>query len=653
MKRIGLLMLLLGLGMVCYAQVKLPRIFGDTMVLQREKPIALWGWASPKEKIKVTFHNQRKTAVADKSGKWKLTLDAERAGGPFELTISAKNSILLKNILVGEVWVCSGQSNMEWLLKLSEDADGAISNANYPTIRHIKIPTVVASTPQADVASGEWKVCSPQTAADFTAVGYYFAKKLTDELNVPVGLINTSWGGTHVETWTSREAFEGSDEFKRMIASQPAGNVETLAKKRKDDLLARVQTIQKNLNESTEEIVRWKLSDYNDTHWAEMEVPGIWESQSLADVDGVIWFRKTVNLNADEAGVAASLELAMIDDSDETYVNGVKVGGMEGKYNVPRVYAIPPSVLKSGANVISVRVTDTGGGGGIYGNPNQVKLTLPTRIISLTGTWKLRIEKLASLGGVGPNDYPTLLFNSMINPIIPYTMQGVIWYQGESNAPRAFQYRKAFPLMITDWRKHWGQGDFPFYFVQLSSFNQNNGNSNAGSTWAELREAQRMTLTLPQTGMAVTTDIGDSKDIHPRNKKDVGGRLASIALRNVYGKEVIDQGPRYKSFSIQASQVSVEFSSAGKQLTTADKYGYLRGFEIAGADKKFYPARAFIKGDKVVVSSEHVIKPAAVRYCWMDDALEGNLFNEAGLPAEPFRTDAWPGVTDAKRFFEN
>lgn len=652
MKRIGLLMLLLGLGMACYSQVKLPRIFGDSMVLQREKPIAVWGWASPKEKIKVTFHTQTKTVVADKSGKWKLSLDVEKAGGPYELVIIGKNTITLKNILVGEVWICSGQSNMEWPLKVTENPEGAISNANYPTIRHIKIPNVVASTPNDDIPSGEWKVCSPQTAGDFTAVGYYFAKKLTDELNVPVGLINTSWGGTHVETWTSREAFEGSDEFKKMIASMPAGNVEALNKKRKDELGSRVQAVQKNLTESPEEIARWKSPDYRDGHWAEMQVPGLWELQSLADVDGVIWFRKTVNLNADEAGAVASLELAMIDDSDETYINGVQVGGMEGKYNVPRVYAIPPSVLKSGSNVISVRVTDTGGGGGIYGSPDQVKLTLPTRVILLTGNWKLRIEKLASMGGVGPNDYPTLLFNSMINPIIPFTMQGVIWYQGESNASRAFQYRKAFPLMITDWRKRWGR-DFPFYFVQLASFNNNNGTSNSGSSWAELREAQSMTLALPQTGMVVTTDIGDSSDIHPRNKKDVGGRLASIALNTVYGKQTVYRGPNYKSFSVQGSQAIVEFSNVGKKLTTPDKYGYLRGFEIAGDDKKFYPAQAFIRGDKVIVSSEHVTKPAAVRYCWMDDALEANLFNDAGLPAESFRTDNWPGVTDTKRFPEN
>lgn len=651
MKRIAWLLLLLCTGILSYGQVRLPRIFGDNMVLQREKPIAVWGWASPKEKIKVRFHNQEKTTVADKSGKWKLSLDVEKAGGPYELTVTGKNSVSVKNVLVGEVWICSGQSNMEWPLKATERAEEAIASAGYPAIRQIKIPNVVASVPNDDIASGEWKICSPQTAADFTAVGYYFAKRLSEELNVPVGLINTSWGGTHVETWTSREAFEGSDAFRDMIASMPAADVDVLNKKRKDELTARVQAVQKNLDEPAEEVAQWKSPGYNDAHWTEMQLPALWETQSLADVDGVIWFRKTVMLPANEAGHPATLELAMIDDSDETYVNGVKVGGLEAQYNTPRIYSIPASILRSGPNVIAVRVTDTGGGGGMHGSPGRVKLTLSGREVSLAGNWKFRIEKLAGLGGVGPNDYPTLLYNAMISPIIPFTIQGALWYQGESNAGRAFQYRKAFPLMITDWRKRWGLGDFPFYFVQLSSFNQNNGTSNAGSEWAELREAQSLTLALPNTGMAVTTDIGDSNDIHPRNKRDVGNRLAAIALGNAYGKQMVFRGPVYKSFSVTGAEARVEFSNSGR-LTTPDKYGYLRGFEVAGEDKKFFPAKAFIQGDRVMVYSEQVSKPVAVRYCWMDDALEGNLFNDAGFPAEPFRTDNWPGITESKTFMD-
>lgn len=647
MKRLFFLSLFFSFAAALNAQVKLPHIFGNNMVLQRNKPIAVWGWANAKEKIRVQFHDQQKTAVADKNGKWKVSLDSEKAGGPYQLVVSGKNSITLKNILVGEVWVCSGQSNMEWPLRATDHAEQEIAQADYPNIRHIKIPNVVASTPNDDISSGEWEICSPQTVSNFTAIGYYFAKKLAGDMNVPVGLINATWGGTHVETWTSREAFEGSDEFKAMIASLPAANVEELNKKRKEELMRNVEAVQKNLNEPMEEITKWKLPDYNDAHWAEMSVPALWETQSLAGVDGVIWFRKTFILKPDEAGLAATLELAMIDDSDETYVNGVKVGGLQAEYNTPRVYAIPPALLKAGNNIISVRITDTGGGGGIYGNPEHVKLVLPNRTESLVGKWKLRIEKLLHTGGIGPNDYPTLLFNAMINPIIPYSFQGVIWYQGESNAGRAYQYRKAFPLMITDWRKRWGQGEFPFYFVQLSSFNANNGTSNAGSTWAELREAQAKTLSLPKTGMAVTTDIGESNDIHPRNKKDVGYRLAAIALNDTYGRKIVSGGPSYASLTISGAQAVVTFSNGGSELTTPDKYGYLRGFEIAGGDKKFYPAQAFIKNGQVVVQHEQVTKPVAVRYNWADDAMEGNLFNKEGLPAEPFRTDEWKGVTES------
>jgi sialate O-acetylesterase len=363
-----------------------------------------------------------------------------------------------------------------------------------------------------------------------------------------------------------------------------------------------------------------------------------------------MWLRKTFSLSAAEAGKSAELHLAMIDDSDETYVNGVKVGGLTAQYNTPRIYAIKEGLLKAGKNVIAVRVTDTGGGGGIYGQPENVKFTIGDRTELLTGTWKLRVENMASSGAIGPNDFPTLLFNAMLNPLIPYTIQGAIWYQGESNAGRAFQYRKAFPLMITDWRKHWALGDFPFYFVQLASFNAGNGNGNAGSAWAELREAQAKTLSLPRTGMAVTTDIGEANDIHPRNKQDVGYRLAAVALKDAYGMNLVSRGPTFDLLTVRNAEAVITFKNTGSGLMTPDKYGYLRGFEIAGSDQKFFPARAFIKDGQVVVSSDAVANPVAVRYNWMDDALESNLFNREGFPAEPFRTDEWKGVTEGAKF---
>lgn len=650
MKKFILLVALCALTNVLSAQIKLPHIFGDNMVLQREKPIAVWGWAKAKEKVTIKFHDQTKTTVADKAGKWSVKLDAEKAGGPYTLTVSGKNSVTLTNILVGEVWICSGQSNMEWPVRMASNAAQEIAEANYPQIRHIKIPNVVASTPQADFASGDWKVCSPETAGYFTAVGYFFAVKLAKELNMPVGLINTSWGGTHSETWTSREAFQNSDEFKSMIASVPVLNLDEINKKRTAENALRLEALQGKVTITQQEVERWKSPDDDDAAWPVMQIPALWEESVFPGLDGIVWLRKTFSVSPADAGRAAELYLGMIDDSDETYVNGVKVGGLTAQYNTPRVYSIREGLLKAGRNVISVRVTDTGGGGGIYGPADQVKITIGDRTESLAGTWKLRVENMTSTGSIGPNDYPTLLFNAMLNPLIPFTIQGAIWYQGESNAGRAFQYRKAFPLMITDWRKHWGQGDFPFYFVQLSSFNDHNGNSNAGSAWAELREAQAMTLKLPNTGMAVTTDIGEANDIHPRNKKDVGYRLAAIALTDTYRQNLVSRGPAFDALTIRGAEAIVSFKHIGSGLVTPDKYGYLRGFELAGDDRKFYPAQAFIQDGQVIVRSAAVTKPVAVRYNWMDVALEGNLFNREGFPAEPFRTDSWKGVTEEAKF---
>jgi len=326
----------------------------------------------------------------------------------------------------------------------------------------------------------------------------------------------------------------------------------------------------------------------------------------------------------------------------------VKVGATNS-YNAHRKYTIPAGVLKEGKNTIAIRVEDTGGGGGIYGEASDMKLTIGDNVISLAGDWFFKVEEISGdASSVGPNSYPTLLFNAMVNPLIPYAIEGVIWYQGEANAGRAYQYRKAFPLMITDWRKHWNEGNFPFYFVQLASFNAANGNSKTGSTWAELREAQTMTLSLPNTGMAVTTDIGNSTDIHPKNKQDVGKRLAAIALHNVYKKDIVYSGPMYKSMKVEGSKINIYFTNTGSGLIA--KNGELKGFEIAGNDEQFYPAKATIEGDHVVVSSDSVSNPVAVRFGWMDDAGEDNLFNKEGFPAAPFRTDNRKGITEENKF---
>ncbi|MFI5188039.1 MAG: sialate O-acetylesterase [Chitinophagales bacterium] len=633
-----------------FANVTLPKLFGDNMVLQRNKPIPVWGWADANEKITVQFDHQTKSIEADKYGNWKINLDKELAGGPYQLVVKGKNMITFKNVLVGEVWICSGQSNMEMPIEgwgKVNNYEQEIAAANYPQVRHIKIPNTINSKPQKDISKGEWKICSPGTAGDFTATGYFFARELYDQLKIPIGLINTSWGGTHVETWTSREAFENSDEFKKMIAQMPSINLDSLTKVRREASMKKIEMLQGSLPTSAE-AADWKNADNDDSKWPQMQLPSLWEQRQLGDLDGVVWFRKTIDVLANDAGKEAILELAMIDDNDITYVNGVKVGGINS-YNQHRKYTIPAGVLKAGKNIVAVRVEDTGGGGGIYGDSTGMKLTIDNSVLSLAGNWGFKVEQIyGEANAVSPNSYPTLLFNAMVNPLIPFAFEGVIWYQGEANADRAYQYRKAFPLMITDWRKHWGAGNFPFYFVQLASFNDANGNSNKGSRWAELREAQTMTLSLPNTGMAVITDIGNSTDIHPKDKQDVGKRLAAIALHNIYQKNIVYGGPMYKSMKVENNKIIVSFTNTGSGLMA--KGGVLKGFEIAGYGQQFFSANATIEGDHVVVYSDEINHPVAVRFGWMDDAGQDNLFNKEGFPASPFRTDHWKGITEEQKF---
>lgn len=649
MKKNFLILVCVCISLLSYGNILLPKILSDNMVLQRNKPITIWGWADANEKVTVSFKDQIKSTKADKSGKWLVTLNASGAGGPFQLTVKGKNTVVLSNILIGEVWVCSGQSNMEWTVRNSNNADQEIQDGIYPEIRQFLVQKAVSSKPEEDVKGGEWKTCSPDNVSAFTAVGYFFARELYKTLKVPIGLVNTSWGGTHSETWTSREAFANSTEFKSMITSMPALDLDVLAKQKHEAQLKKLQSMNITLPAKDQE--KWKDTSFDDSRWKTMKLPGVWEEQGLADIDGVVWFRKSITPGQVDAGKAAVLELGMIDDLDESYVNGVKVGGINS-YNEKRKYTIPAGILKEGRNVIAVRVTDTGGGGGIYGEAQDLKLTTASSVvISLADNWTYSVESL-SMGSatVGPNSYPTLLFNAMINPLLNFGIEGAIWYQGESNAGRAYQYRTAFPLMIQDWRNHWKQGDFPFYFVQLASFNSANGDSEHGSTWAELREAQTMTLSLPNTGMAVTTDIGEATDIHPRNKQDVGKRLAAIALNQVYGQKNIFSGPTYKSMTTDGGKIRISFINVGTGLMVKDKYGYLKGFEVAGSDQKFYYAKAWIEGNEIVVSSDKVANPVAARFAWADNPEDANLYNAEGFPALPFRTDSWKGITETAKF---
>jgi len=630
------------------AEVSLPKIFADGMVLQRDIAVPVWGWADVGEKVTVTFLGKRYTAKADKNGKWTVRLAEMKAGGAFEMTVQGKgkNVITIKNILIGEVWVCSGQSNMEWRIGGLPIKDIEAAAANFPQIRTFTVPKVVSAKPQKDVPSGEWKEAVGENVKDFSAVAYFFAKDLYQQYKVPIGLINTSWGGTIAETWMSAGAAKQIPEFKSRVEDlEKSPDLLEKAKKEAEEIRKRYA----NREKSTETgiIGKWWSDDLNTSDWKEMKLPTLWESAGMEGFDGVVWFKKEFDLPEKYADTNLVLHLAKIDDSDETYLNGEKIGQTQS-YSDERAYQIDAKKLRKGKNIITVRITDTGGGGGIYGEPKEMFVGLGVqRVVELAGNWKYKIdfaEAVAVSVNVNPNSHPTLLFNGMIHPLLPYAIKGAIWYQGESNASRAYQYRTVFADMIKDWRNQWNQGEFPFLFVQLANFMKFEDQPK-DSEWAELREAQTMTLALPNTGMAVIIDIGEGADIHPKNKHDVGKRLALAARKIAYKEEINYSSPMFESMQIKEDKATISFKHIGNGLVAKDRYGYINGFAVAGEDKKFYWAKAYLEGDKVVIYSEKVSKPVAVRYGWANNPEDLNLFTTDGLPACPFRTDSWQGIT--------
>jgi len=630
------------------ADVKLPRILSSNMVLQRDAEFKIWGWADKNEKITVTFNGVTKTARAGKDLKWSVTFPAMKVGGPYTMTIKGKNTITLENILMGDVWVCSGQSNMEWQVRNSNNPEAEIADAKYPKIRLFHTPHNIQFEPVDNVDEGSWEECSPETISNFTAVGYFFGRHLHENLNIPIGLLQTAWGGTIVETWISGESVGQVPEFAERVKNLSNYNPKEEIARRK----AKMNELLESFGAEEEGIVDgkpvWADPNLDVSKWKEMELPELWESAGLEGLDGVVWFRKEINLDKKVAETGITLEVGQIDDSDITWVNGKKVGEMTQKYNIVRKYTVPPEVLKEGRNVITVRVEDTGGGGGIYGETKNLKITSGSYTQSLEGTWLFRVSlaevKVSENNFVGPNSNPTLLYNGMIHPFLNYSVKGAIWYQGESNAGRAHQYQTLFPLLITDWRDKWINPEMPFFFVQLANFMQPVAKPGE-SDWAELREAQTMALELPNTGMAVIIDIGEADDIHPTNKQDVGKRLGLSARGVAYGEDIVYSGPMYKSMIISDKMAIIEFDHVGGGLKIHDHYGYLKGFTIAGADKKFHWARAYVENNKVVVYSDKVEKPVSVRYGWAANPDDVNLYNAEGLPASPFRTDDWPGIT--------
>ncbi len=647
--------------------VEIPSIFSDNMVLQRNSEVPFWGRADHNTEITVKGSwGKSAAASADETGFWKTKLETPEAGGPYMVTIQVGDStITFSNVLIGEVWFCSGQSNMEMPLlgwpprDTIQNSAFEIKNADYPRIRLFTVPRAFSYKKEFN-CNGTWDECSPSSAASFSATAYFFGKKLYEELQIPIGLIHSSWGGTPVQSWISKEYLQNFAEYKTVIENLENSSEDF------EKYLAWLNSHPvinlKNKPEST----KWKNLDfedeecseinYPDTAWKEMNLPILWENAEVGDFDGVVWFRKKIEIPSGWLNKDLILELGPIDDMDRTYINGTLIGSYEtqGYWNIDRIYNIPKRIVTDTNITIAVRILDNQGGGGIYGSAAQMKIypAGSSESFSIAGSWRYfpvaeyRDQKFFVLGAK-ENEYdskpplrfivsdqtPTTLFNAMVNPVVLYTIRGAVWYQGESNVDEPEVYSKLFPLMIGNWRDVWGNGTFPFYYVQIAPYDYGEGSHSEN-----LREVQLKSLTTPNTGMIVTLDIGNPENIHPSNKQDVGTRLASWALNKTYNKKIPYSGPVFKSMDINENKIILSFDFAEKLILK--EINGENNFLVAGADKIFKKASVKTDGDKLILFNSDIEKPAAVRYAWSNTA-QATLFNEAGLPSPSFRTDDW------------
>ena len=629
-----------------------PAFFSDHMVLQREKPVPVWGWDQPGTTVKVTLDGKSSFAVTPPDGKFRAMLPPMKAGGPYEMTIEGSGATQIHDVYVGEVWVCSGQSNMEFTERGALDRD----NAKLESDGHVRMFTVtkkISNTKMQDV-TGTWETASPSTVDNFSAVGYAFAKKLYRDLKVPIGMIHTSWGGTPAEAWTSISMMS-----KDVMTANIAVNALDSLKSNPNAMQNYVDAVKK-----------WQVKgfpdffgplngpdpsqvSFDDSNWKAIAMPYAFPD----NFDGIIWFRKQVTLTAEQAAKANTLTLGPIDDMDITYINGEEIGRtdmtVQGFYAAPRNYAIKPGVLKAGQNIIAIKAYDGQGPGGFSIAASSMRLG----DVAIGEGWRMGMQstKVAPLPDAGPApqepmtsnnpNFPETLYNGMLYPLAPYGIRGALWYQGESNAGRAVQYRYLLSDMIKDWRNIFHQGDFPFYIVQLANFMKADENQ-FDSAWAELRDAQDTVGQEKNCGTATTIDIGDANDIHPRNKLDVGERLARIALHKDYNQNIEWQGPRFAKVTFSGPIASIELGHANGLKTTDGKEP--RGFAIAGEDHNWHWGKAMIVGSSIKVSSPDVQNPVAVRYAWQDNP-QVNLINSDKLPAMPFRTDTWPLTTRDNR----
>lgn len=638
MKKLITISLTLFITLNSSAQVKLPQLIRDSMILQRDEKINLWGWASPSEKVSVRFNGKAYKTTADKGGNWKLQLPPTKAGGPYTMDIIASNKITLREILFGDVWFCSGQSNMVHQMNIHDVTYAReIAEANYPQIRQFWIPTLTSlQGPQSDLPTGNWKPAVGEEVRPFSAVAYFFAKKIYEKYKVPVGIINASVGGTPIQAWTSEQ---GLNDFPALL---------TTIGKNKDTAYINSFNRKPTGNRPPPPVdagmaasPKWSDPAYTPKGWRMINVPGYWEDQGIRDLNGVVWYRREITIPASMAGKPAKVFLGRIVDADELYINGKQVGNTTYQYPQRR-YNVPSDLLKAGKNIFVVRVTNTNGKGGfVPDKPYCIFSGADT--IDLKGYWEYKVGVVfpsasgGGPGGISAQNQPAALYNAMVAPEINYTIKGFCWYQGEADTWQPRQYEKLMAALINDWRNKWQQGTLPFLFVQLPGFMEYNYLPSE-SNWAGLRESQLKSLAVPNTGMAVAIDLGEWNDIHPDNKKDVGERLALAALKLAYKEDLVYSGPLYESSAIEGKKIVISFTNTGSGLMTNDSEAP-SSFAIAGEDKKFVWASAKIEGNKVVVWNDAVANPKYVRYAWADNPLDPNLFNKEGLPASPFRTD--------------
>ncbi|UCG85436.1 MAG: beta galactosidase jelly roll domain-containing protein [Gemmatimonadota bacterium] len=634
MVRFLVLTFLVALPLQSHAQVRLSRLFADGLVLQRDAQVPVWGWAHPGDRVVVTVDGVEYSALADSSGAWMVRLAPMTAGGPHGIAVrSGDVELHVRDVMVGDVWLASGQSNMEWAVR---DADGNPTPDS--AIRHFKVPRSWSYQEEDSLAGGTWEPADAEHVGTFTAVGYYFARELREHVGVPVGIINSTWGGSRIEPWMSLDALGMDQADFDQIRTDEQVHQEAI----RERVRARIGTVPDSDAGLIGGVAHWAAPGLDDSGWFPVPVPSNWEAAGFDGMDGVAWYRTRFELTKDELERDVKLGLGMIDDSDITWVNGVEVGSMDNAWNQVRLYDVPSRVLRVGDNVISVRVEDFQGGGGIAGPRESVFVDVGGDRRRLPDEWRFMVGRVSLNSAGNKNQVPTLLWNQMIHPLLPFPIRGFIWYQGESNAggmADALAYAELFAGMVRSWREEWQHGDLPFFWAQLASFMAVEDDPSAESNWAVLREAQSAALALPNTGQAILIDIGEADDIHPRNKQDVGRRLALAARKVAYGEDVVHSGPTFRECEFHDGRATISFDHVGSGLVA--RGGALRGFAVAGPDGRFVWANARIDGERVVVWSDSVSDPAAVRYAWADNPAAANLYNAEGLPAGPFRTDRW------------